>query len=242
LKTDPKTVKGVRRRLLVWGDANYRHYPWRAEPATPYQVAIAEVLLKRTTATAAARLFPIFIAEFPDWTALSRASVKRVAKRLQPIGLSNQRARDLHRLASSVIKAHGGELPKSLDELLKLPGLGPYSARAVLSVAHGRKAAVVDSNVTRVLKRLFWPEIQRISPSELQKIADGLVPPRSHRRFNLALLDLAAKVCRYDRPRCGVCPIARYCGDFDEQVRADMGAARRVGVKRPPPRAPYPYA
>ncbi len=215
-KPDAWTVANVRRKLLAWGRDHHRDFPWRQAGATPYQVAIAEVLLKRTTATAAARLYPSFIADFPDWASLARATEKRLARRLAPIGLSKQRARDLKRLATLVAARRQGDLPKTLPALLELPGLGPYSARAVLSIAYGRPAAIVDSNVARVLKRLFWPRARAtsLSPAELQALADALVPPRAYKRFNLALLDLAADVCRYDRPRCERCPLTRDCAFF----------------------------
>jgi A/G-specific adenine glycosylase len=231
MRLDQSTVKAVRTRLVRWGRANQRRYPWRDQQATPYEVAVAELLLRRTTATAAARLFPAFISEFPDWAALGKASEKRIAKRLQPVGLSRQRARDLRRLAHLVIWDYGGTLPTSLPALLKLPGLGPYSARAVLSFAQGRRAAVVDSNVSRVLGRLFWPSLKQAPPAKLQATADSLVAPRNHRSFNFALLDLSASVCRYDRPRCEKCPLQVNCRYFQltsRKVAADGRPGRRV--------------
>jgi A/G-specific adenine glycosylase len=234
-KPDPRTVAAVRRKLLAWGRDNYRQFPWRQVGAAPYQVAIAEVLLKRTTATAAARLYPDFIARFPDWHSLVRASEASLVKRLTPIGLSRQRARDLKRLAAAVTVRRSRDLPKTLPALLELPGLGPYSARAVLSIAHGRRAAIVDSNVTRVLGRLFWPQAASLQPERLQGLADRLVAPRAHRRFNLAMLDLAASVCRYDRPRCENCPLAAECGYYGRsprEFRSEQDHGIREGAYR----------
>ncbi len=210
---DPRTWTAVRRKLLAWGRANYRAFTWRAAGATAYEVAVAEVLLRRTTATAAARLYPSFISKFPDWPSLAAAPEKRLARAIKIVGLSNQRARDLKSLAIAVVR-NGGQLPDSLDALLTLPGLGPYSARAVLSIAFGNRAAIVDSNVARVLSRLASPALDSASPKQLQIVADALVAPRAHRAFNLALLDLAAAVCRYGRPRCDRCPLTAHCAFF----------------------------
>jgi A/G-specific adenine glycosylase len=202
----------IRAAILGWARANPRDYPWRRPGVAPYEVLVAEILLKRTTATAAARVYHSIITRYPSLDALAKASEESIAQDLVTIGLQSQRARDLKRLAEYVSEKEGGEIPRDLERLLRIPGLGDYSARAILSFACGITAAVVDSNVERVLRRVFrdWmPE--KISRELLQAMADELLPKTDHRGFNLGLLDLGAIVCRYIRPKCGKCPLALLC-------------------------------
>ena len=170
---------------------------------------IAEVLLKRTTAKAAARTYLPFIARFPDLASISEAAVEDVKQVLLPVGLYRQRAKGLKEMAAHLWKEHGGRVPDDLASLQRVPHLGPYSARAVLSFAHGRPVAVVDSNVQRVFGRLYGRRLGGApSVADVQALADLVLPTKNHRTFNWALLDLGAMVCRYDIPRCHVCPLA----------------------------------
>ncbi len=200
------------RRLLQWGRQNSRQYPWRDPTTSPFQTLIAETLLKRTTSTAAARLYPTFIAHFPSFSAIAEAPAVYLEDSLRPIGLYKQRAAGLKRMAEHVQLTLGGELPREVESLEGIPHAGPYAARAVSSFAYGVKAAVVDSNVERIFKRVFRHSLpDRPRASTVQQIADALIPHRAHRLFNYALLDLGATVCRYVRPRCCECPLAGLC-------------------------------
>ena len=203
----------IRRALITWGQENWRSYPWRVSGASPYEVLIAEVLLKRTTATAAARVYLGFLGRFPNFATLASAKRSEIEEVLAPVGLSKQRANGLLQLARFVLEHHGGRLPSKLAELLRVPHVGDYSARAVQSFGFGRPAAVVDSNVTRILRRVFSRTLgPRPRIKDVQAIADWLSGVgHRHRELNWALLDLGAMVCRYDRPRCAQCPIARIC-------------------------------
>lgn len=200
------------RRVLRWARANLRDYPWRRAGTTSYEVMIAELLLKRTTSTAAARVYPMFIDRFPSFAAVAEASPQYLEDTLQSVGLQKQRAVGLKQMAAHVGSVHGGSLPRGVELLEKIPHAGPYAARAVASFAHQDTAAVVDSNVERIVSRLFFNSLPgRVSLGTFQEIADALVPPRQHRLFNYALLDLGATVCRYVRPRCPECPLAPVC-------------------------------
>ncbi len=202
----------IRRALLFWATTSGRDYRWRHASASPYQVLVAEVLLKRTTARAAARAYPQFLARFPDVASLANAETADLEGALAGVGLYNQRARAFKEMAAHLREQHAGAVPDDLARLSRVPHVGPYTARAVLSFAYGRPAAVVDSNVSRVLGRLFREELG-IDPSlsAVQEVADRLLPRREHKAFNWALLDLAALVCRYDRPQCQVCPLVGLC-------------------------------
>lgn len=200
------------RRLLKWGRANPRSFPWRDPGRTPYEVLVAELLLKRTTSKAAARAYPIFLNRFPSFSAIAEAREPYLASVLQPVGLSKQRAKGFREMAKHVEKVHHGTLPSRIAALEQLPHTGPYSARAVASFAYNQRAAIVDSNVIRVLSRVFAKSVpERQSLKAWQALADCLVPNREHRLYNYALLDLGATVCRYDRPHCSECPLAVIC-------------------------------
>ena len=197
---------------MTWATDHLRTFPWREEGLTRYQVVIAEVLLKRTTATAAARVYPSFVAQFPDLKSLAEGLEEDLEQSLAPLGLYRQRARGLKQMARYLLEQHGGQVPGNLQDLQKVPHLGPYASRAVLSFAVGTPAAIVDSNVSRVFGRLFQNRLGT-SPTQraIQDLADVVVDPVEHRTFNLAVLDLGAVVCRYDRPRCPDCPLAHLC-------------------------------
>jgi len=202
----------IQAAILGWIKDNARDYPWRRLGVTPFEVLVAEILLKRTTATAAARVYHSIITKYPNLAALTTASEEAIAEDLVTIGLQAQRAHDLKRLAEYVSEQESGEIPRDLEQLLRVPGLGDYSARAILSFAYGIMTAVVDSNVERVLRRVFRDYMpEKISRELLQTTADELLPESDHRSFNLGLLDLGAIVCRYVRPKCNKCPLVFLC-------------------------------
>ncbi len=204
-------VSAVRRRLLGWAAENLRDFPWRRRGVTPYEVLVAELLLKRTTATAAARVYPTFIERYPDVRALSMADETELSAVLQPLGLSRQRAQVITELAT-VLHGRGGRIPKTVRALEGLPGLGAYAARAVMTFGFGIRTAVVDGNVERILRRVFGeavaPDVTRKAVVEL---AGQLLPRSRHQAFNFALIDLGAEVCKPTKPRCHVCPLRKGC-------------------------------
>ena len=210
----PRNTPEVRLALLTWADDYHRQFPWREKTVSDYDVLVSEVLLKRTTARAAARVFPTFISQFPDVGSVRKAGVEDLEKVLAPVGLYRQRAKGFKELAEYLTSEHDGEIPGSLSDLLKVPHLGPYSARAIMSFGHGMPAAIVDSNVQRVLGRLYRCRLgEAPSVADTQALADLVLDPERHQAFNWALLDLGATVCRYDVPRCSSCPLAESC-DF----------------------------
>jgi len=204
--------KGLVRRLLRWAQSNQRRYPWREPGCSPYEILIAEILLKRTTSTAASRVYEDFLRKHPSFSAIAEAPAPCIEESLRSIGLHKQRAQGVKEMAAYVQERYGGTLPQDVRSLGQIPHAGPYIARAVVSFAYNRPAAVVDSNVARILRRVFAESMpEHVTRSLLQSMADALVPRRKHRAFNFALLDLGATVCRYGRPRCGVCPLRPVC-------------------------------
>jgi A/G-specific adenine glycosylase len=215
--------RSFRKAVLHFAKSHTRDYPWRLSSRTPFDVLIAETLLKRTTAAAAARVYPDFLRRFPTPSHLARTSLRELSSALAPIGLQSQRARCLKHLSGYLIDKEGGDVPSSLNELLTIPGVGAYSARAILSFAYNIPAAVVDSNVERILCRVFRDSLPpKASLHVLQAIADRLLPQNYHARFNFAVLDLGSLLCRPKNPTCSSCPLNLIC-DHSRAPRADVG-------------------
>ena len=144
--------------LLSWAKSNLRDYPWRASGVSPYNILVAELLLKRTTATAAARAYTPFLEKYHSAQRLALATEKELSLALKPIGLSRQRAKAIHRLAQVLVQRFEG-VPNTFEQLCELPGVGDYAARAILSFGHSMPMAVVDGNVERVIRRAFQDDV-----------------------------------------------------------------------------------
>ncbi|WP_167890289.1 A/G-specific adenine glycosylase [Thermococcus sp. 18S1] len=219
--TPEELVTEFRKRLIEWGRANYEEWPWRKD-RTPYKVLIAELLLKRTTRQAVGREYNKFIEKFPDIESIYRASFEEVRDAFRPLGLYNQRAKQLKEVARAVVEQYGGEIPDDIDRLKSLPGVADYIAGAVMSFGFGKPAIIPDANVIRVLARVTG--IERWSSRgklKLYAVLEKLLPEDGHEDFNYALLDLGGTVCRYDRPRCFKCPLRDLCvmGHNDEEMK-----------------------
>ena len=213
--------------LLGWWSTNGRSFPWRLPGCPPYHVFIAETLLKRTTATAVARIFGRIVEEYPDLKSLCNSTQDELASVLAPIGLQNRRAEELRAAACYLVKKHGGHIPNTLCELSRVPGVGDYVARAILTVAFGAACGVVDSNVERVLRRCFADLLPlHTDPQELQEIADLLLPETRCREYNWALLDVGSILCRPVRPKCKLCPLSFRCNLRIEAECYDASASR----------------
>jgi A/G-specific adenine glycosylase len=213
----------VRRRVIDWEKGHWIPYPWRVN-RTPYKVLVAEVLLKRTTRQAVAREFPRFIARFPDIESLYRAPIEEVEEMLRHLGLYKQRAQQLKELAKAIVERFGGRIPGRWEDLVALPGVGPYIAGAVLSFGYGRPAPVVDSNVMRLLGRLLGLKSKRYE--DYIRAGWRLVPEEGHDYFNYGLIDLGALVCSYRGPKCSGCPLRDFCVEYNE--KADKAGAEHL--------------
>ena len=201
-------------RVLKWAEENFSDFPWR-RPRSPYEVLVAEVLLKRTTATAAARVYEDFLSRFPSLQHIVSASDEELVEALSSVGLQRQRAHSMKHLAAWLVSKHAGRVPSDLEELLEVPGLGDYSATAIQSFGYDIPSAVLDANVERILIRVFGNALpSRPSWTLLREVASNLLPKDSHRQYNYGLLDLGRLVCRYTDPRCGECPLASVCAFF----------------------------
>ena len=204
--------------VLEWGGQNFSDFPWRLS-RSPYEILVAELLLKRTTAAAAARAYEDFLARFPSLQAVASASDKELVETLSSVGLQRQRARSMKQLADWLLSKYEGDIPSDLEGLLEVPGLGDYSATAILSFGYGVPAAVLDTNVERILLRVFGNTLpSRPSRTMLREVAQNLLPKEGHREYNYGLLDLGRQICKYANPKCGECPLISVCDFYDRSV------------------------
>lgn len=188
--------------VLAWGVPRLRDLPWRSE-RDPWRILVAEVMLQQTQADRVVPKWHSFLDAYPDPPACAAASLGDVLRHWQGLGYP-RRARNLHATATTVVERYGGQLPDDLAALLALPGIGPYTARAVLAFAFERDVAVVDTNIARVLARATGA---RLTPKQAQMSADEHVPVGHGWVWNQVLMDLGAVVCR-PSPRCHECPLA----------------------------------
>ena len=239
---DGASLEETRERVLAWFAEAGRDLPWRAT-RDPYRVLVAEVLAQQTQAARAAAAWPRFLERFPDVATLAAAAPAEVLRAWQGLGY-NRRALALHRTAQAVEERGGW--PDTIEGLAALPGVGPYTARAVACFALGRRVAPVDTNVARVLARsLAGADPAQLTPAARQRLADEALPPPAHGpavpgapdrsgsawTWSSALMDVGALHCR-PRPRCEGCPLAPSC------------RWRALGPAAPPPRprAQAPFA
>ena len=209
----PSPLREIKEPLLAWYSQNARTLPWRENP-TPYRVWISEIMLQQTRVEAGKPYFERFVAQLPDVAALAQADEALLLKLWEGLGYYS-RVRNLQKAAKMVIEKYGGQLPEHPVELQKLPGIGPYPAGALASIAFGIAAPAVDGNVLRVFARLLDDNRDIGSPSvkkEYETFAATIIPPGQAGDFNQALMELGALVCLPGGvPLCTNCPLAHLC-------------------------------
>lgn len=202
----------IRENLLAWYRQNKRDLPWR-QARDPYVIWVSEIMLHQTQVTTVLPYYQHFLARFPTVFDLAQAPLADVLKAWEGLGYY-ARARNLHQAAQRIVAEHGGRVPDDDAALLKLPGVGGYTAGAILSIAYGRNRAAVDGNVLRVLSRVLHVTTDIADPAtrrEIESAATRLLPPGEAGDFNQALMDLGATTCLPRRPRCLLCPLSTIC-------------------------------
>ena len=202
----------ISRRLLAWWDEGHAKLPWR-ETRDPYAIWVAEVMLQQTQIATVLPYHERWMARYPNVEVLAQASLADVLKSWEGLGYYG-RARNLHAAAKTVVAEYGGHLPPEVEELVKLPGIGRYTAGAISSIAFGRPAPVLDGNVIRVLSRLddLEEDVTRSATQRrLWRRAGELVPARRPGAYNQALMELGQQVCLPAAPQCHICPLADLC-------------------------------
>lgn len=217
---DAEWKRQFRRRLLAWFGKHARELPWRRD-RDAYKVWVSEVMLQQTQAATVVPYFERFTRRFPDVRCLAEAREEDVLKLWEGLGYY-RRARQLHAAAQRIVERHGGELPRELDALRALPGIGRYTAGAIASIAFDQAAPIVEANTQRLFARLLalrGDARTSASQERLWRFAEEVLPRRGAGRFNQALMELGALVCTPRSPRCPECPVATLC------------AARRAGIE-----------
>jgi DNA (cytosine-5)-methyltransferase 1 len=202
------------KKLLKWFRRNGRSFPWR-KTRDPFRILVAEKLLQQTAVKkSVVSVYRMLVKKYPTPQKLSKANLRKLTESIRPLGLS-YRAKDLIRLSKDIVKRYDGKVPSTLSELQSLYGVGEYSAKAVLSFAHRADLAVVDTNIARIIYRVFGlkgklPQ----NPSRntvVAKLANQLLPAGRSKEFNLGLIDLGAKICLPSKPLCRQCPVNSLC-------------------------------
>ena len=201
------------RRLLAWWDVHGRkNLPWQRE-RTPYRVWVAEIMLQQTQVSTVVSYFERFLARFPNVEALAQADLDHVLHLWSGLGYY-ARARNLHRAAGVVVRKYRGVFPETRTEIAALPGIGRSTAAAIVAQGHGRRAAILDANVKRVLARrhrVAGAVSSARTLNELWALTEFYTPPERVPDYTQAIMDLGATVCRRTQPRCSVCPVRTDC-------------------------------
>lgn len=211
-------IGAVRTRLLDWYSREGRGFPWREQSASCYEIAISEILLQRTSARAVAGTINSFLEEFPSWGALANAAVGEIGQVIKPLGLWRRRSKRLKALGTAMVE-RDGELPSTRQELEQLPGVGQYIANAILLLCFDEVEPLLDSNMARVLERIFEErELRDIRDDPfLQQLSRRLIGEEEPVKLNFAILDLGGTICRPRSPKCDECPLSQNCSYFEQE-------------------------
>ncbi len=225
--------RAIRRSLLAWYARHGRAtLPWRAA-RSPYRTLVSEFMLQQTQVDRVVAHFEAFVRRFPDFATLAAAPVSEVVRAWKGLGY-NARAVRLQGVAQAVVARYDGEMPSDIALLAAMPGIGAYTAAAIRAFAFDAADAPVDTNVRRILHRLFYGVEfpARATARELADLARDLVPPGKAHDWSSSLMDLGATICTARAPRCARCPLRRYC------AAAPVDAAELERRRRAQPRAP----
>jgi len=230
LQPNASEALALSQALLAWYRAQRRDLPWR-RTSDPYRIWVAEIMLQQTQVATVIPYYERFLARFPDVQALAKAELDEVLALWQGLGYYG-RARNLHAAARLVCERHGGIIPSNPHEFRSLPGVGPYTAGAVLSIAFGQDEVALDGNVARVLCRLFNDDQDPRTAKgrkELRRYAQALLPPGQAGELNQALMELGATICLPHAPRCPACPLGVSCRARSLGVQEERPVAKRRG-------------
>ncbi|HXN19113.1 MAG TPA: A/G-specific adenine glycosylase [Candidatus Binatus sp.] len=223
----PVQLKTFQKRLLLWFHAHKRDLPWRAS-RDPYRIWVAEVMLQQTRIAAVMPYYHRFLKNLPDVQSLASAPIAEILKLWSGLGYYS-RARNLRRAAKAIVARHNGKFPHTPDEALELPGIGTYTAAAVLSIAYDVPLGVVDGNVARVLARLRAIPGDLRAPRrwrELANTAQDWLARDSPGDWNQALMELGEVICTPQIPRCDICPVSKWCRAYKLGLTQKIPAPR----------------
>ena len=230
MSVPPAALVEMQSAVLDWYAENARDLAFR-RTTDPWSVLVSEVIAQQTQAARAAEAWTRFMGRFPTPAALAAASPADVIRAWRGLGY-NRRAVAVREAAVAIVARHDGRVPDTYDELIQLPGIGPYTARAILAIAFNRPVAALDTNIRRVLARAFGSG--DVARRAFQALADGYVPAGRAATWTHALMDVGAAFCRKRDPRCDACPLAAHCRYLA------AGRPRAASVSQAKTRAPFP--
>ncbi len=217
--------------LIQWYKKHARDLPWR-KTFDPYKIWISEIMLQQTTVNAVIPYYERWISEFPNIKSVAMAPLEKILKVWQGLGYY-QRAKNIYKSAQIIVRDHGGKIPQTRGELRNLPGFGPYTTGAVLSIAFDRREPIIDANVRRVVMRQLAIEghADTSQDSRILGFLDKVMPPKGNNIFNQALMELGALVCRSREPICLFCPVKSNCLAYQKGVQEIIPTPKKKIIK-----------
>ena len=228
---DTKWKSALRRKLLKWFDENQRDLPWRKKK-TPYRIWVSEIMLQQTQVATVVDYFNRFIKQFPNVKKLAAANESDVLKLWEGLGYY-RRARQMHAAAKIVVEKHGGRFPTNFDDVLALPGIGRYTAGAILSIALDQTQPILEGNTIRLFARLMTMKSDPRSKENqkaLWEFSETILPRKRAGDFNQSLMELGSEVCHPKRPKCLICPIQGLCPTFVQGLQDQIPAPSKKMV------------
>ncbi|TFF92552.1 A/G-specific adenine glycosylase [Candidatus Thorarchaeota archaeon] len=206
----PSVHHRVSQAITLWQREHGRDYAWRHD-SSPYEVLVAEMMLRRTTAKAVSRVYPVFIREYRRPKDLASASVRSISRIVAPLGLQRIRSKHLKETARIITQDYGGEVPSDSSSLLALPGVGRYVAAAVRNFAFGKPEPLVDGNTLHLLSRVFGTSFSGPDDEDAWEFMKQFGRPNHEPPLYWGVIDLVSSTCRRRKPLCSSCPLADYC-------------------------------
>ena len=213
-------INGFVEAILEWYKHNKRDYLFWRNTKNAYYVLVSEMMLQKTTVKQVQDLIHEFIEQFPTAKDLAEASVQEIEELITPLGMEHKRSVRYKKWATMVVEKHGGQIPNSEKELIALPGVGQYMANSVLCLAFGKDVPLLDTNIVRILERVFGIKSSKARARTDKKLWDfvrNIIPSGKSRDVNLALLDHGALVCTAKNPKCPICPVNEICIAYKEE-------------------------
>jgi len=224
---EPRLRLAFQRRLLSWYRRHRRDLPWR-KTTDPYRILVSEIMLQQTQVDRVVPKYHEFLSRYPTFEALAGAPVREVTRSWYPLGYNIRPVR-LHSIACETVERYGGRLPDEPEQLLQFKGIGRYTAGAIATFAYGKAAPILDTNVARVLHRVFFKKGDaKKQRTRLWALSAALIPKKTAYDFNQGLMDFGAMVCTAKRPQCPACPMRRLCRSYPMVV----GSVRHRTVRR----------
>lgn len=219
----PDHVTQAQNALLQWYTREQRDLPWRAT-SDPYAILVSEIMLQQTQVDRVLPKYQLFLSAFPTLADLAAAPTADVISAWVPLGY-NRRAISLQSIARQVIAEYGGRVPDTIDELLKLKGIGRYTAGAIACFAYRKHVATVDTNIRRVLHRIFLglehPE-PKVNDAQMLRLAEQVLPDSKAYDWNQSLMDMGATICTSNNPQCLDCPLQEVCQSYQEMSQYSL--------------------